>query len=215
MAPEVPRLVLASGSPRRHALFALSGLAFEVVVPDVDESWFDGERPGTYVARVARSKADAVAGRLADGGGPDAAETAAVVIAADTTVELDGAVLGKPDDEAHARVMLTSLSGRTHLVHTAVVVMAVAPGAGTSVERVHPAGSRVVTTEVQFDVLDQRLIEWYVATGEPADKAGAYAIQGRGAILVRAVRGSVSNVVGLPLAELRELLVAAGVPAAS
>ncbi len=185
------RLVLASSSPRRRELLASMGFDFDVEVPDVDESVVPGELPDAYVGRVATAKATAVVERL--GGDPGR-----VVVAADTTVELDGVVLGKPTDDTDARAMLTSLSGRTHRVHTGLVV------AHDDIECV------VVTTEVEFDRLDQSLVDWYVATGEPFDKAGSYAIQGRGAVLVRAVRGSVSNVVGLPLAELRALLLAAG-----
>lgn len=220
-------VVLASGSPRRYELLAGLGLEFDVVVPDVDESIVFGEDPATYVQRVAHAKAGAVVGQLAPG---------RVVVAADTTVAVDDRILAKPDDAAHARAMLRTLSGRTHLVHTGLVVarsgepQGQLPGdshddAQGGGQRGWQGGwhgdlqgdgqgavlTRVVTTEVCFDVLDPGTIDRYVATGEPLDKAGAYALQGRGGALVRAVHGSVSNVIGLPLVELRELLRIAGV----
>lgn len=178
-------LVLASGSPRRRELLAHFGVAFRVVAPDIDETPVAGESPVDYVARLACDKARAV-----DGG---------IVIAADTTVAIDGDILGKPDGLDHARAMLRRLSGRVHQVHSGVAVRH-----GASV--VH----RVVTTEVRFADLDEATIDWYVGTGEPLDKAGAYAVQGAGAVLVADVRGSVSNVVGLPLVELVELLGSVG-----
>lgn len=192
-----PRLVLASASPRRHRLVEDLGLGFVVVVPDVDESVQSGERPEAYVARVAAAKADAVAHRPGVGEGD-------VVLAADTTVEVDGDILGKPDDADDAARMLRRLSGRTHRVHTALVVRPArgGPGWGGDVG-VEPI---VVTTEVDVIDLDDALIRWYVHTGEPHGKAGAYAIQGVGATLVAAVRGSVTNVIGLPAAETRAVL---------
>jgi septum formation protein len=145
------------------------------------------------VERLAREKAAAVTGRVGERG---------VVIAADTTVELDGRILGKPADDAEATEMLRSLSGRTHRVYTG---LAVQPVGGEPV-------STVVTTEVTMTTIDDGLLAWYVGTGEPMDKAGAYALQGAGGVLVASVRGSVSNVVGLPLAELVDLAQRAGVP---
>lgn len=183
-------MLLASGSPRRRELLASIGVGFEVVVPDVDETHHDGERPTEYVARLAVAKARAVPAS------PDA-----VVVAADTTVELDGDVFGKPVDAADARRMLGRLSGRTHRVHTGV---AAALGERIEVD--------VVTTAVTFVTLGDTDVEWYVATGEPIDKAGAYAIQGAGALLVERVEGSVSNVIGLPLAELAALTERVGRP---
>lgn len=177
--------MLASGSPRRRELLALLGVAFDVVPADVDETPRLAESPVDHVRRVASLKANAVAPRRPD----------ALVIAADTVVDLDGRILGKPDSAAEAARMLRWLSAREHRVHTAVVV-------ADDVE--------VVTTVVRFDELFDSDIDRYVATGEPLDKAGAYAIQGRGAAFVREVHGSVTNVIGLPLAEVRRLLVAAG-----
>jgi septum formation protein len=213
------RLVLASGSPRRRALLDGLGLVFEVMVPEVDESVRGAEQPLVYVERVARMKAAAVADLLAvdpgdvdpgavdpgdvDPGDDDPGDDAShslVVVAADTTVDLGGEILGKPADSAEARRMLCALSGRSHQVHTAVVVL--------HRSRIEV---QVVSTEVVFAALDRKIIEWYVGTNEPFDKAGGYAIQGRGAALVSQVHGSVTNVVGLPLAELRTMLSTIGV----
>jgi septum formation protein len=195
---EVHRVVLASASPRRHELLARLGVPFEVLPADLDETPHPGEAAPAYVERLAREKAAAVAGRV---GAPGAGAPVAV-IAADTTVELDGRILGKPADDAEALEMLRSLSGRTHRVYTGLAV--------------HPVGaepvSTVVTTDVTMTDPDDGLLAWYVGTGEPMDKAGAYALQGAGGVLVASVRGSVSNVVGLPLAELVDLAQRAGVP---
>jgi septum formation protein len=177
----LPGLVLASGSPRRRQLLAELGLSFTVVAPDVDETPRPGERPIALVRRLALAKASAVAGDP--------------VLAADTTVEVDGEVLGKPADADEARRMLRRLSGRAHKVHTGVAVRS---GEDAAVE--------VVTTIVTFVPLQQAVIDWYIGTGEPLDKAGAYAIQGTGGVFVETVRGSVSNVVGLPLTTVARLL---------
>lgn len=187
--PAGTRVVLASGSPRRADLLASIGLAFEVRPADVDESIRPDESPEQYVVRLSADKA-----ATATGGG-------VVAIGADTTVELDGEVLGKPTDADDARRMLGRLSGRPHRVHTGVTVV----GAGRSL------GS-LVTSEVRFTELDPDTIEWYVGTGEPMDKAGGYALQGSGGALVARVDGSVTNVIGLPLAETVGLLRSALAP---
>lgn len=181
------RLVLASASPRRSELLASVGLDFDVVPADIDESVAPGEAPAGYVARLSREKAAAVAGRV----GIDA-----LVVAADTTVDIGGQILEKPADSADARRMLRLLSGTTHLVHTGVTV------ASTT----GPAETNVVETAVRFVEITDALVDWYVATGEPFGKAGAYAIQGAGAALVERVDGSVTNVIGLPLAETLHLI---------
>jgi septum formation protein len=186
-----PRLVLASQSPRRRELLGQLGLALEVRPAHADESVAPGEPPRDYVLRVARDKARAVAGEL--------------VLAADTAVVLGGEVLGKPADEADARRMLGALSGTEHEVLTAVVVRRGAPAPALELDA-------LVATKVRFARLSAREIDWYVATGEPLDKAGAYAIQGAGGAFVLSVEGSVSNVVGLPLAETAALLRRAGLP---
>ena len=177
------RLVLASGSPRRAALLRSVGLDPVVRPADVDETPRPDESPELYVRRLSAAKAGAVA-RAGD-----------IVLAADTTVEIHGEILGKPTDEADLRRMLALLSGTTHRVHTGVTVL-------------DPGGelTRVVTSSVTFVRLDDALVDWYVARGESADKAGGYAVQGAGAALVRRVDGSVSNIVGLPLAEALAML---------
>ena len=174
-------LILASGSPRRRELLSSAGVSFEVRPADVDESVRPGEAPRAYAVRVATDKANAVAGPL--------------VLAADTVVALGDDVLGKPRDVEDARRTLERLSGRTHRVFTAVVL--------SNAGRVK---SRLVSTEVTFRVLTVADIDRYVSTGEPMDKAGAYGIQGLGGALVDRVRGSYTNVIGLPLRETLALL---------
>ncbi|MCU1455434.1 MAG: Maf-like protein [Acidimicrobiales bacterium] len=183
-------LVLASASPRRRALLADLGLPFRVVAPDVDESPRPSEEAPTLVARLARAKAQAVAAVVAD---------AAVVLAADTLVALDGAVLGKPVDAADARAMLRRLSGTRHQVLT-----------GVALSEGHRITVEVATSTVAFGPLSDDEIDDYVATGEPLDKAGAYAIQGEGDRFATIVDGTYDNVVGLPLALVRRLLRDAG-----
>lgn len=180
------RLVLASASPRRADLLRSVGLAFDVVPADIDEMVRAGESPIDYVARLSAEKAKAVVERV----GSDA-----VVVAADTTVDIDGRILGKPADDQAARRMLSQLSGRAHLVHTGVTVSTRTGESAT-----------VVETVVEFVELTLPMVEWYVGTGEPFDKAGAYAIQGAGGALVCRVDGSVTNVIGLPLAETLALI---------
>lgn len=175
-----PRVVLGSASPRRRQLLEQLGVAPEVVPADLDESVRDGEDPVDYVRRLSVEKADAVRVLVRD---PDA-----LVIAADTTVDLDGRILGKPEDRADAAAMLRGLSARTHRVHTGVTV--------SIGER---RATEVVTTLVTFTPVTDAALAWYLDSGEPFDKAGAYAIQGAGGVFVDSVRGSVSNVVGLPL----------------
>jgi septum formation protein len=175
---DLPDLFLASASPRRADLLRTLGLTFTVRAADVDESVRTGEDPAAYVERVARAKAAAVA----------AQEPAAVVVAADTTVVVDGRILGKPTDAADARTTLRALAGRTHEVLTAVVA---AGGERTA--------SAVARTEVRFAPMTDAELDWYVATGEPLDKAGAYGIQGAGGLFVERIDGSYHNVVGLPL----------------
>jgi septum formation protein len=170
-------VVLASASPRRHDLLTNSGIQFTVRVPDIDETPLAGEAPAAYVTRLASAKATAVA-----------AASDELVIAADTTVDIDSQILGKPVDRREAEDMLRQLSGRTHRVHT-----------GVSVSRNGVELVEACATLVTFVVLDDAMIRWYLATGEPMGKAGAYALQGAGAVLVSGVEGSVSNVIGLPM----------------
>jgi nucleoside triphosphate pyrophosphatase len=184
-----PRLVLASQSPRRRELLEQLGIALDVRPAHVDEAVHPGEAAGDYVLRIARDKARAVPGD--------------VVLAADTAVVLRGEVLGKPRDAADARRMLSALSGTTHEVLSGVCVRRTS---------VRIEASAVVSSAVRFARLSPAQIAWYVGTGEPLDKAGAYAIQGAGGAFVLGVEGSVSNVVGLPLAEAADLLRRAGFP---
>ena len=185
------RVILASASPRRRELLGLLQVPFEVVPAAIDEAVHAGEAPRPYVERVCRQKAEAVE-RLH----PDAA-----VLAADTSVVIDGEILGKPGHDARLGAeMLRRLGGRTHEVLTAV---AVATADGTF------AG--VFTSRVTFRPLSEAEVAWYVGTGEGADKAGGYAVQGHAGAFITAVDGSPTNVIGLPLAETVALLRQAGV----
>jgi septum formation protein len=178
-------LVLASASPRRADLLRAAGFAFDVRPVDVDEQRLPAEPPATYVRRVAAEKARAAAGLW-----PDDA-----IVAADTAVVLDGDVFGKPTGSVDAARMLRRLSGQVHEVMTGVVVV---------------AGSRhevfVDVTRVWFNPLSETDIAWYVASGEPMDKAGAYAVQGLASRFIPRIEGSYANVVGLPVARLTGLL---------
>jgi septum formation protein len=183
------RLVLASRSPRRRELLASVGVQADVRPADTDESVREGEGADGYVRRLAREKARAVP-----------ASPGELVLAADTSVVLGTEILGKPRDEEDARRMLRALSGRTHVVATGVHGLARGADGGTREETL------VVSSAVRLVTLSEERIAWYVGTGEPFDKAGAYAVQGAGGSLVRGIAGSVSNVVGLPLAETLALL---------
>ncbi len=178
------RVILASQSPRRRELLALVGIDHEVQPADIDETPWPNEEPVSHTERLARGKAQVIAARAPD----------ALVIAADTIVVIDGAILGKPADIADARAMLRRLSGRTHEVCTA---MAVACG-----ERVESA---VVRVPVRFRALDDDTIARYVNTGEPMDKAGAYGIQGYGATIVEHIEGDYFAVMGLSLVTIVQL----------
>lgn len=181
-------LILASASPRRRELLERVGVAFTVRPTHADETQHEGEAPRTYVRRVATAKATAAIRRVDQW-----------ALAADTIVVIDGLVLGKADDDDHAADMIRRLAGRTHQVTTAVALHG--PGGEHLLE---------VTSQVEVVALDEAGVRDYVASGEWRGKAGAYAIQGIGGALVRGVRGSVTNVIGLPLAETVELLRATG-----
>ncbi|MGB3735422.1 MAG: Maf family protein [Ilumatobacter sp.] len=185
-------LVLASGSPRRRELLTGAGLAFAVRAADIDETPLSDEAPTAYVRRLSIEKAAASAGS-------PLASTGDVIIAADTTVEANGLILEKPLDDDDAYGMLRRLSGRSHQVHTGVTVSVARDGARRS-------STILVTTEVSFVPLTDEMIDWYLTTGEADDKAGAYGIQGAAAAFVERVDGSVTNVIGLPLAETLSLL---------
>ena len=186
-----PVVRLASVSPRRRELLAQIGVPHVVTGAHIDESVHQGERPHDYVQRMARNKAQAIWDK----------DRSLPVLAADTTVVLDGTVFGKPVDRADALRMLGQLSGRTHEVLTAV---ALASGQGLVM--------RVSVSAVRFRQLGTDEIAAYWETGEPRDKAGAYAIQGLAAVFIESLSGSYSGVMGLPLFETSELLRAAGVP---
>lgn len=184
-------IILASNSPRRRELLKQAGIEeFQILAPNVDESVEPGHSPAQMVEELSLRKA-----RAANRAGPDD-----LIIAADTVVALDGKVLGKPRDEGAAFAMLSALSGREHHVYTGVTLI---------------RGDQTVTscevTAVVFRTLAPEEIRGYIATGEPMDKAGAYGIQGRGALLVEGIRGDYCNVVGLPLFRLSRMLSEFGV----
>lgn len=184
-------LILASGSPRRRQLLEQIGLTFVVRSSDVDESVSPGLTPAQVVESLSARKGEAVAAEAAPGD---------LVLSADTVVALDGAILGKPRDRAEAEAMLTALSGRTHQVYTGVTLL--------------QDGRRLTeheVTAVTFRPLSPEEIAAYVSTGEPMDKAGAYGIQGLGALLVERLEGDYFNVMGLPLCRLGEMLAQFGV----
>jgi septum formation protein len=185
------RLVLASASPRRAELLRAAGIEFDVMPANADESVHPGETPDAYVRRVADAKARAVLPRA--NGRP--------VVAADTVVVVDGAILGKPVDREDAKRMLRMLSGRAHEVLTGVCLLGGPNKALPTLTWVE-----VETTTVEFAPLTGDEIEWYAATGEPDDKAGAYAIQGYASRFVTRIAGSYSNVVGLPIALVVQMM---------
>ena len=189
MPPDV--LVLASASPRRAELLRAAGIRFEVVTADVDERQHSGEDAESYVRRLAAAKATRVA----------AAHPGRAVLGADTTVVVDGDVLGKPADAAEAATMLARLSGRSHLVLTGVCL----------IDPTGHADASVAFTTVEFRPLLADEIEGYVATGEPMDKAGAYAIQGGAGPFVTRIEGAHDNVVGLPVALIQAMCRARGI----
>jgi septum formation protein len=192
MNPTIPQLILASRSPRRRALLEQAGLTFMVIPGDFDEDGVPLTVPAEYVKILAEAKADEIAKRYPD----------SCVIGADTIVTIDHAILGKPADPAAARKMLGRLSGQTHGVFTGYSIVC-------KHKRIRI--SDAIKTEVQFKELNDDEIDWYVRSGEPFGKAGAYAIQGLGTFLVRRINGSYTNVVGLPVCEVIETLLRIGI----
>lgn len=186
------KFILASASPRRRELLAAARFDFDVIPSSVPEVHQPGESPEEYVARLSRDKAAVVAARYLD----------RWVIAADTTVLLGDELLEKPSDAADAKRMLAAIAGKTHMVYTGVTLQNAAAGFHET---------RVAESEVRILPLTEREIDWYVATGEPFDKAGAYAVQGIAAMFIDSVHGSFTNVVGLPLALLYQMLRKAGI----
>ncbi len=189
------KMILASGSPRRRELLESLGWVFEVRVPDVPEDPLPGESPCVACGRLARIKGASVATNAS----PDT-----LVLAADTVVDLDGMLMGKPENPDDSFRMISLLNGRTHHVHSGVAVF--------WNERVADA---VVTSEVTFRRLGETDLRAYVDSGEGLDKAGAYAIQGWGALLVESIRGCYFNIVGLPLSRVSSLLEELGIPVVS
>jgi len=192
--PDAVEIILASRSPRRFDLLTAAGYVFQVIAPDIDEIPKQGELPAEFAKRAALEKAVAVAKRLLPCAG------GRKIIGCDTVVTIDGAILGKPVDPQDAAHMLRRLCGRTHQVLSGLCVLKESE-TGSRTWRV-----RVVSTEVDFREVSEGDLTRYVETGEPMDKAGAYAIQGGAAHMVSAIRGSYTNVVGLPLSELIRLL---------
>ncbi|MDX2453655.1 Maf family protein [Desulfosarcina sp.] len=192
MTATAPQLILASQSPRRRYLLKQAGLTFAVIPSTFDEDSVLLANPADYVKTLAEAKADAVARQYPD----------SWVIGADTIVTIGHAILGKPGDPREARQMLERLSGQSHVVYT---------GYAGICNNKHTRFSDAIKTDVQFKNLTKDEIDWYIQTGEPFDKAGAYAIQGMGTFLVRRIHGSYTNVVGLPVCEVIETLIKMGV----
>jgi septum formation protein len=184
-------IVLASASPRRRDILRALGLGFEVDPADIDETPPDGASVDAVVAGLSLRKAQDAAPRHRN----------ALVVAADTLVDLDGRILSKPVDESDARAMLQAMSGRSHRVATGLVLLDAATNEAQTV---------LVETEVTFRPMSEAEIDAYVATGEPMDKAGSYGIQGLGAAFVQRIDGDYYNVAGLPVAALNDLLRSAG-----
>ena len=192
MINPTPQLILASQSPRRRYLLEQAGLTFAVVPSSFDEGSIQLSDPEPYVKILARAKAEDVARK----------HPTSWVIGADTIVTIDHAILGKPADPEEARRMLAKLSGQSHDVYTGYAIIC---------GQRKVCISKAVRTDVQFKALNAAEIDWYIQTGEPFDKAGAYAIQGMGTFLVRRINGSYTNVVGLPVCEVIEDLLQLGV----
>jgi len=184
-------LILASASPRRRELLGSVGLEFQVITSGIDEEIRDGELPRGHVVRLAGEKAAAVSCH----------HPHAWVLGADTEVIIDDGVLGKPGTPQEARAMLQRLSGRTHLVITGYSI--IKESADVHIDN-------TVESQVRFREMTGEEIEWYVRTGEPFDKAGGYAVQGKGAVFVQEIRGSHTNVIGLPLCEVITTLAGVG-----
>jgi len=196
-------VILGSGSPRRLELLRSVGIEPRVVSPDIDESVLEGELPVDYVRRLASAKLDAVMKNVG------AVNVGAIVIAADTTVDVDGVIFGKPVDDAEAVKMLLALSGRSHQVHTGFAVAVAGPGCRGVDWDGHV---EVVSSTVTFRSVPIPEIITYVDSGEPRDKAGAYAIQGGAAGFVEQVEGSLNAIIGLPIERLTEICAALGAP---
>ena len=179
--------ILASASPRREELLRSVGLKFKILPASVNEDYIDGETPRQHVRRLSQDKARALAHKYPD----------AWVLGADTIVVIDNLILGKPQNKTQARQMLERLSGREHKVFTGFTL------ARTSAQ---VAKTKVIQSAVKFKPISTEEMEWYISCDEPYDKAGGYAVQGKGAYFIQAIRGSYTNVIGLPLCEVLEEL---------
>ena len=182
------KLVLASGSPRRSEILERAGWPHEIIVAGIDETVLPNEEAAAYVQRLARSKAQEVASRLSEG----------VVLGADTTVVVANEILGQPADDADARRMLRLLNAKWHEVLTGVAVVRVGGETRIACE----------TTRVRFAEMSEKEIDWYIATGEPFGKAGAYAIQGKASLFIEEIEGDYFNIMGLPIRLVYELAAA-------
>ena len=180
-------LIVATASPNRRAILADAGLKFESAVPQADESVRDGESPKQYVKRLALAKALSISGF-----GPDD-----LILSADTCIDIEGEILGKPRDETHAKEMLQRLSGKTHEVWGGIALRD---------DKTGKIDVRGLCTKVTFSKLSDEMIDWYIATGEPMERAGSYAIQGKGRALVESVDGCYTNVIGLSLPAVFQML---------
>lgn len=189
---ENPDLILASKSPRRKNLLEKTGLRVNIIPSNIDESDFKLTPPKSYVKTLSCAKARNISAQNPDNW----------VLGADTIVVINGTVLGKPKDQNQARRMLEMLSGQKHQVFTGFTLSHLAKA-----ERF----TNVIVTDVYFKHLNADEIDWYLATGEPFDKAGAYAIQGIGTFIVKKINGSYTNVIGLPVCEVMEFLVEKGI----
>ncbi|MBF0413493.1 MAG: septum formation inhibitor Maf [Desulfamplus sp.] len=203
----IQKLTLASQSPRRKELLEQAGVDFEIMPADIEEIVMPSELPDDYVKRLSREKAQFVAERVAqqsivkktvvDKNYCSQNNTVTWVLGADTTVVMGDILLEKPTSDDDARKMLQTLSGKTHIVYTGFTLCCQSEG---------KVITRSVKTDVLFKNLTVREIDWYISTREPFDKAGGYAIQGLGAFMVKSINGSYSNVVGLPVCEVMEIL---------
>lgn len=199
---KLPALILASNSPRRRQLLALGGWDFNVQVADIDESILADESPRAYVERLAREKVDAVRVR---------AQVGQVILGADTTVVIDGDILGKPANADEARAMLTRLRGRVHQVFTGIAALRVSANPRSATERDGELLSDVVVTDVPMRAYSADEMERYILSGDPLDKAGAYGIQNPAFQPVTAMSGCYASVMGLPLCSLARLLERLGI----
>ena len=198
---QLPKIILASASPRRAEILRTVGWPFETLVVNIDESRHDDEDAAMYVQRLAQQKAEAAAAMIGRNPTREGAAFTVTIVAADTTVVIDDHILEKPADNDDAKRMLRLLNNRWHQVLTGVAII---NGANAQTKVAHEQ------TKVKFAAMSDEDIDWYVSTGEPIDKAGAYAIQGLGARFIEGIRGDYFNVVGLPVRLLYELIKMAG-----